>query len=89
MLHTYIVKSVEAKTVQLALGMLQVLQAYSFIIVFETLGKNISTYQIFAFTHPLANHLQNDILKISLSLLGGFGNSVVCPVPYLQVLGFA
>lgn len=42
---------------QLALGMLQVVQVYSFIIVFETLGKNISIYQIFAFFHLLANYL--------------------------------
>lgn len=50
MLHVYI-----AKGVQLALGMLQV---NNVIIVIETLGKNISTYQIFVFIHPLANHLQ-------------------------------
>lgn len=58
MLHIYI-----AKSVQLALGMLQVLQVNNFIIVIETLGKNISTYQIFAFIHPLANHLQEWYFK--------------------------
>jgi len=56
-LHIYIVMSVEVKSVQLALGTLHVLQASSFIIVFETLGKNMRTYQIFAFIHPLANKL--------------------------------
>lgn len=60
MLHIYI-----AKGVQLALGMLQV---NNVIFVIETLGKNISTYQIFVFIHPLANHLQEWYFKDFLGL---------------------
>lgn len=68
MLHIYIVESVEVRSIQLALGMLHVLQAYSFIIEFETLGKNISTYQIFAFIYPLAKPLQEWYFKDFLKL---------------------
>lgn len=80
MLHIHI-----AKSVQLAVGMLQVLQVHSFIIMVETLGKNISTYQIFVLSTHLQIICKNDTLKFSLGLLSGCGT---CGLSLFRIYSF-